>query len=464
MDARMRRSAWLAVAIGLLPVQCVWVHKVLLHPRPFWITFYDPETLYFYNALRIATARWPLPLETPGGPVILMSVPLALLTGRTPLTFDAFRLLAYTLTFVLTIAAAYLLARVVLRELPPILGAIAIFTFFAAPQALEYLTVWSPEAIYFVVGGVAAALVWRSLTEDRGSFLAALAIGACIATKFTFVAWVPAHLLALIVARRWRGIPLALGGYLVGFVLFTIPIIPNYGAIVTRLTQFAARSGEYGSGAAGLSTSVLTGAVAGAKVWHAWLLLIVLGAIVAAWRKRELVPPLVFALAATVMTYAVAIRYMPPRYILANGVTAALLFAIAAHAVQRRDVLAAVCVLAVGVGAKAIAGDLRTHRERLAEGVASHHAIHALVRGVVVYGWRAPEPSFALRILAYDDRWLRIIETRWPNDGHYNPWHGGIILPHGRTAWDYAVVNDEDAQMIAGTRIGRVGGLNIIRR
>ncbi|HKO55646.1 MAG TPA: hypothetical protein VJ276_07175 [Thermoanaerobaculia bacterium] len=461
----MKRSAWLAVAIGLLPVLCVWVHKVLLHPRPFWITFYDPETLYFYNALRIATARWPLPLETPGGPVILMSVPLALLTGRTPLTFDAFRLLAYSLTFVLTIGTAYLLARVVLRDVPPILGAIAIFTFFAAPQALEYFTVWSPEAVYFVVGGVAAALIWRELREGGSTLLAALAIGLCIATKFTFVAWVPAHLLALIVARRWRRIPVAVCGYVAGFVLFTIPIIPNYGAIFGRLFQFASRSGEYGSGSASLApSSVLAGAVASAKVWHAWLLLIAIGAVIAAWRKRKLLPLVVFGIAATVMTYAVAIRYMPPRYILANGVTAALLFAVAAHAVQRRDVLAAVCLLAVGVGAKAIAGDLRTHRERLVEGVAAHHAIHAAVRGVVVYGWRAPEPSFALRILAYDDRWLRLIETRYPNDGHYNPWHGGIILPQGVSSWNYAVLNDDDARSVPGTRIGRVGDLNVIRR
>ncbi|HEV7922974.1 MAG TPA: hypothetical protein VGR02_19480 [Thermoanaerobaculia bacterium] len=461
----MKRSAWLAVLIGLLPVLCVWVHKVLLHPRPFWIVFYDPETLYFYNALRIATLRWPLPLETPGGPVILLSVPLALLTGRTPLTFDVFRLLAYSLTFVLTIGAAYLLARVVLRELPPILGAIAIFTFFAAPQALEYFTVWSPEAVYFVVGSIAAALLWRELHDDGSTLLAALAIGLCIATKFTFVAWVPAHLLAMLAARRWRKIPIAMGGYLAGFVLFTLPIIPNYGAIFTRLFQFASRSGEYGSGSASLAPlGVLAGAVASAKVWHAWLLLIAIGAAIAAGRKRELVPLLVFAATATLMTYAVAIRYMPPRYILANGVTAAMLFAIAAHAVQRRDVLAAVCVLAVPVGAKSIAGDLRTHRERLAEGVATHHAIHSVVRGVVVYGWRAPEPSFALRILAYDKCWLRAIETRYPNDGHYNPWHGGVILPQGRTSWDYAVVNDEDAKAIGGTKVGRVRELNIIRR
>lgn len=461
----MKRSAWLAVFFGLIPVLCIWVHKVLLHPRPFWIAFYDPETLYFYNALRIATLRWPLPLETPGGPVILLSVPLALLTGRTPLTFDAFRLLAYSLTFALTIGAAYLLARVVLRELPPILGAIAIFTFFAAPQALEYFTVWSPEAVYFVVGAIAATLLWREFHDDGSTLLAALAIGLCIATKFTFVAWVPAHLLAMIVARRWRRMPIAIGGYLLGFVLFTIPIIPNYGAIFSRLFQFASRSGEYGSGAASLAPlGVLAGAVGSAKVWHAWLLLIAIGAVIAAWRKRELMPLAVFAITATLMTYVVAIRYMPPRYILANGVTAAMLFAIAAHAVQRRDVLGAVCVLAVLVGAKAIAGDLRTHRERLSEGVSAHYAIHSLVRGVVVYGWRAPEPSFALRILAYDDRWLRDIETRYPKDGHYNPWHGGIILPHGVGAWNYAVVNDEDAKHIAGTRTGRVGDLNIIRR
>lgn len=464
----MNRRPWLTVTIGLLPVLCVWVGKVLLHPRPFWVVFYDPETLYFYNALRIATARWPLPLETPGGPVILLSVPLAFLTGRTPLAFDAFRLLAYSLTLALIVATAYILARVVLRDLPPILGAIAIFTFFAAPQALEYITVWSPEAIYFVVGSIAVILLWRELVEQRGTLPAALAIGMCIATKFTFVAWVPAHLLAMVVAKRWKQIPAAIAGYVAGFVLFTIPVIPNYGAIFGRLFQFASRSGEYGSGSAALTAGsvigVVGGAVMSAKVWHLAIVLIAAGAMVAAWRRRELLPPLVFAIAATGATYAVAIRYMPPRYILANGVSVALLFAIAAHGIQRRAMLAAVCILAVLVGAKAIEGDLRTHRARIVENVASHHAIHALVRGVVIYGWRAPEPSFALRILAYDDRWIREIEKRYPKDGDFNAWHGGIQLPHGARDWNYAVLNDEDAAHVPGTRVARVGGFQIIRR
>ena len=128
--------------------------------------------------------------------------------------------------------------------------------------------------------------------------------------------------------------------------------------------------------------------------------------------------------------------------------------------------IAAVCVLAVAVGVKAIGGDLRTHRERVAEGTAAHSAIHAaLGNGVIVYGWRAPEPSFALRILAYDDRWLRMIETRYPNDGHYNMWHDGIVLPHGRTSWDWAVVSDDDARAFRGHSIvAHVAGFNIIRR
>jgi len=345
-------------------------------------------------------------------------------------------------------------------------------TFFVAPQALEYFTVWSPEALFFALGMCAAAIVWRELVYRGRPFVSGLAIGLCIATKFTFVAWVPAHLLALAVARRWRSMPAAIAGYAVAFFAGTIAVWPNFPQIFGRLAQFASRSGAYGSGSAAPPTlhavfSTVSEAVAGSKVWHVALFLAFAGAVIAVIRQRDLLPPLVFAVTAIVMTYAAAIRYMPARYLLANGVSAALLVAIAAHAVRRPPITAALCILAAIVGAKTIAADLRTHHTRIADGFAVHDAIHAALGptpGTVVYGWRAPEPSFALRILAYNDAWFREIEKRYPRDGHYNAWHHAVVLPAGTPRWDYAVVSDEDAGVLGGVRVGRAGGYNIIRR
>ena len=61
----------------------------------------------------------------------------------------------------------------------------------------------------------------------------------------------------------------------------------------------------------------------------------------------------------------------------------------------------------------------------------------------IVYSWRVPEPSFALRILANENH-LRLIEDRFPLEGHYNSWRRKIFLPYRSSCWNYLVIREDD--------------------
>lgn len=54
-----RSRNWTA-ALALLPVVGLWVWKVFLRPRPFWVHYFDPDTSYFYEGLRILSGSSPL--------------------------------------------------------------------------------------------------------------------------------------------------------------------------------------------------------------------------------------------------------------------------------------------------------------------------------------------------------------------------------------------------------------------
>ena len=89
----MRRAH--AIGYGFaaaLPLLADSIYRVVIHPRPFWMHFYDPETIYFYQSLRLLGGHAPLNVDHPGTPVQLLGAVIALFTGRSPLQFDAFRL------------------------------------------------------------------------------------------------------------------------------------------------------------------------------------------------------------------------------------------------------------------------------------------------------------------------------------------------------------------------------------
>src|SRR4051794_2550617 len=70
--ARLRVAAlWLLV---MVPVAVVWGYKVEWYPRPYWVTFYDPEAIHYYNGgLGIARGQTPTNIHNPATPLQLLN-------------------------------------------------------------------------------------------------------------------------------------------------------------------------------------------------------------------------------------------------------------------------------------------------------------------------------------------------------------------------------------------------------
>jgi hypothetical protein len=123
---------------------------------------------------------------------------------------------------------------------------------------------------------------------------------------------------------------------------------------------------------------------------------------------------------------------------------------------------------------QALGNDLAAHTALVATGLRTRSAIDALLaradsgpHPVVVYGWRAPEPAFALRLAAYARaHHLEEIERAFPDVGDYEPWNGVVHLPAGRTRWDVLVLAERDLARFPepiGPIVGAAEGFVVLR-
>src|SRR5437763_5181401 len=361
---RSARSLMLAGAAAVLPIAAEFIDKVAVHPRPFWAFDYDPEAIYFYQSLRILDGRAPLNVDHPGVPVQLLGASIALVTGRAPLQFDAFRLAAYAVAFALVIVAAIVLARVLFREASPWLAVAGVWTYFLAPLALERNAIWSAEIVYFPLGVLALVLVTRALRDDaapRHDVLAGAAVGLCIATKFLFLGWAAA---LLIVARRRV---LAAAGIAAGFLAGTCVAATRYPYMLGWVWQNASHGGAYGRGALAPPDPAATLRAYAAFAVHAkaWLLWI---AVIAAllWTSRRALDRRLALFAAVAALLTMALPFRNPtntRYFLPAGAALVALLA-AARAVPRAAAIAA-CGSAGLLLAKNVVDDVRSHETKI---------------------------------------------------------------------------------------------------
>lgn len=451
---------------GLGPMIANWVYKALLHPRPFWVHFFDPETIYFYEGGRILGGHSPFNVDSPGIPVYLLTSLLQLVTGHSPLDYPSFRLPAYALALLLNVLAAWLLSRTLLSRGDAILSIAALWTYFLAPQALERDVVWSAEILFFATGVLAIVAVFRLFQGVGSPIVAGLAIGLCIAMKFVFLAWVPALWVAILVSREtvFRRLALTSAGIAAGFVGGTAVAISRYPKMFGWLVQLATHSGQYGWGKAEAPrpTEVMANVARALLTSKAWLVWVAVGAGLALLsRKRPDKLPLVsFALSAFVFAYGMTMRTPDFRYLLPSGIAVLVLFVVAAREPWSNRAVP-VCVVALGavISWKGVRDDVRSHDLRM--------AVHADLRArierdiasiappdpVVIYGWRMPQPSFSLRIMTRDTRQLAEIAGRYPREGHCD-WTGNISLPPGASGWDVLVVGAD--LLNAYPRLGRV--------
>jgi hypothetical protein len=488
----------LCLGAALVPVLGSATWKAFVRPRPFWAQFYDPETFYFHDGLRLLDGQPPLDFTHPGTPVQALTALVALATGATsamPELLDRFRAAAYILAWALQLVGAFVLLRTVLARLPIPARIAALLTYFLAATSLEYQTVWSPELLFFPAGAIALAAAWRALGRgfDFGSsLLAGAAVGLACAVKFLFLPWlIAAGLTAVSAARGSWGRRLsaasavALGAAL-AFVAATLPAATRYPDMASWVARLASRSGSYAESPQtipALSTllSNLWTLVAGATGWYVWLSLAATGAWLAVREAgrgdegRRLRGLALFTATAIILLHLIVLRAPSGHYLLTSAIATVGLVAVAGHAPQLRiaGLRWALLLLAGMLLGKHMLSDTRTHlarnqtaerwRTALVAAVARHAP--AARAPVVVYGYSTPIPSLALRYFATDPDLLRRVEALYPGEGHLGP-GDRLFLPAGASAWDVMVLDPRDRQRYAGaasaTVVDHVGAWEIL--
>ena len=278
-------------------------------------------------------------------------------------------------------------------------------------------------------------------------------LGVCVATKLLLLAWCGGAFAAMVVARRYREAFVLCVAIAAGTMLGTLPVAPRWGFMLGRLGVLSSLDPQE----QGFVSVFLN-----AKGWLLWLVVV---AALAIWRRAPLTL-VAFTVTAFVLNF-IAVRSNPSfSYLLPTAMAVVALFAASVRGTMRRPVQLAVFVLCALLLAKSIRDDLGVHRRRIADAENLRAGVARLIPpgAVVVYGWRFPAPSYALRVMTDDPRDHALVATRYPRDGHYTPWSRRVYLPPGVRQWDYLVVQREHLHGLPGTVVGEVPPYVVVRR
>jgi len=311
--------------------------------------------------------------------------------------------------------------------------------------------------------------------------LAGAAVGLACAVKFVFLPWLAAlGVTALLCGGRGSERLRAAGhssvGAMAGFIAATLPAAARYPEMLGWIGRLASRSGAYGDSPRLLpDVSVLAAnlmeLVDAAKAWYLLLAIATLGALMAirnaeqSAERGRLRGMVLFALTAIVLQHGMVVRSPALRYLLPTATCGVVLMAVAARwrpLARHRLAGVGLLTLVAALAGKHVQLDAQGHRARLLATQQQRGELAAAVArhlprpdAVVVYGYRAPMPSTALRYFSSDSQFLRAVERRYPHEGHVAP-RRGIVLPTGASSWDVLVVTAADHQRLGAAAAGRV--------
>lgn len=466
------------MSIAFLPFAIDWTYKVFIHPRPYWILFYDPELVYFYDGLALSEGRLPFrTIPHPGVPINLVSSTLLRLTDYGPFEIDNFRVLGYIVSLIFIIAMAFFLLRTLFRNLPIMIQVAGLLTYFIHPHALLYNNIYSPEMFYFPAASLLLIALWGGDWDEfsyKRTSLIGLATGLCCAIKFTFLPFAFALVISLLLTphanflEKAKVASIGLIGTSLGFFVATLIEAPLYPKMFRWLWLFTIHKGPYLSGPVGIPDLAIISkniykAMFRGKVWNVWIVMCSAVFLVCLLReyssKRHLSRRLIFltsfGFVALLASYVLAIpkASMGLRYLLPTAIVAVLFYALSMRLAPSKWIFKLqipILILVLLLMTKNIGMDLNHHRRIIREGHEINHKIADSIKDLkstefatVIYSWRVPQPSYALRYMA-DERHLHLIEEKYPNEGHYDPWTHKVSLPSSATSWDYLVIRESN--------------------
>lgn len=266
------KSAFLLI----LPILLILTSIYLDDARgPFWLGVnFDPEYVYLLNSLNLAQWQGVGHIDHPGTPVqVLGAVTLRVLhffnaTEGTDLQTHVLTQPEFYLNAINSVLVSLNVLALLILGAGTVLITRSIWTglwlqtavFFSALSLQFGLTRITPEPL--LLFSSTAMVLWiiyyvykrqRAVEQDQGLsipiLLASLISGFGIAVKITFI---PLMVVPLLLIPRIRNKIYYLAATIVGFVLFTLPIIRMYPRFFGWIKDLLTHSGQYGSGPSGL--------------------------------------------------------------------------------------------------------------------------------------------------------------------------------------------------------------------
>ena len=254
--------------LWLLPAVFVVGHLGFVHARgPFYLAIhYDPDYVYLFNALNVATLAAPDHVDHPGIPLHILGAALLRLlhvaSSQEQLCAEVLARAEWHLSVlngtVVTIYLACLvgLPWLVWRKTGDLAAALVLQASpFCLGSHFEVLGRFNPEPVLVVICLLLTALLYLySLGAlDRLGIGTALLFGAIAATGLASkVTFLPVLIVPLLCLESWR----ERGVYLVTaygcWELWLLPAAPHYGRLHAWLFSLATRQGRYGSGETGM--------------------------------------------------------------------------------------------------------------------------------------------------------------------------------------------------------------------
>lgn len=502
----------LTVVLAFTPLLIYWFIKEFIVPRPFWVYYDHIESLYYYTSIELLEGITPHNLDNPGSIVQLAGVAVLALVGTSPQHYPQFVAVSHIFIVMLSFASTFVLVKYAMRSLPRSLAVSSIWTYFSFAVSLMYFHVWSPEAFYYIVGilGI-TSLLWLSGHPDRLRCMPVLifgaTIGAAISVKFTFLAWLPAMGVVLFLAAYSknigqdepiiecfkRGLAYSLLGFvgaIISFLLITFPMREGYSYMFSWILQNAMNDGAYGRGE--IAAPVLSQAI---ENWTAfimggkgWLLLVGGALLVVCWKalrglpregvaRRKVLLVISFGVTAGIFSLLFVMRSYASRYMLPIGLVGVAVFVVFSCSIASSNKwIKYAVVIATGLLLlKTIDHDFNTHLAKIEQAeklrksgemrVAALASNSGIVHPVVVYGWRFPTPSFALRQHARLEEHQLAVDKIFANEGHYTPWPKGDTFraPGGNADWDFAIIRNEYIDQLTSLQFEEVDSFDVYR-
>ena len=285
-DLNRTNHRWQVSLLALIPIVVAWIHKEIIHPRPYWSFYYDPELIYFAGGRSIMDGRLPENLDNPGVPVHLLSALLVAIIGESPETLPRFLFIAHLFSFLICVVSVGFAAKVLFSDCDWKLQVTGVWVFYACAQSLEYQNIFSPEGLFAAFGAIFVTFAWRCVSRDvspASALAVGVILGLCCSLKFTFLPIAASLVVALVVtspsvSAAFRETACTAIGVMTGFLLGTLPVVSEYNRLFDLIFRVVTHSGQYGAGSSmtldvAEAVSHFSNAILSAKSWYAWLAL-----------------------------------------------------------------------------------------------------------------------------------------------------------------------------------------------